>query len=285
MTVAAVTISIDLELAWGNWDNLRPHHVEHVERAERQIVARLLEILDLHEIPATWAIVAALLDPACAEGQPGGESLWYAPDVIERITRAHVKHEFGSHGGHHKYFDALTVSEADDELAFARAIHQKHGLPFVSFVFPRNRVSKTSLLQKHGIRVYRGEDNAWHQRIRSRFALAGRMANLLDKALPLAPETVLPEHTNGLVNLPGSMLLLGREGIRRFVPGSATRLKLAKGVSAAIEKTRVFHLWFHPSNFWYDPETQLAIFGEFVSRVAQLRDRGQISVKPMAAFA
>jgi hypothetical protein len=285
MTAAAFTLSIDLELAWGNWDNLQQKHIENIGKSERHITTRLLEILDRYEIPATWAFVAALLDARSAKNRPGGEHLWYAPDVIERIANARVKHEFGSHSGHHKYFDALTVSEADDELAFARAVHHEHGLPFVSFVFPRNKVSKASLLEKHGIRVYRGEDNAWHQRIRSRSQTAGRMANLMDKMLPIPPETVLPERTDGLVNLPGSMLFFGRQGIRRFVPSGTMRLKLAKGVSAAIQTSRIFHLWFHPSNFWFDPETQFAIFDEFLGDVARLRDRGQISIKPMAAFA
>lgn len=95
----------------------------------------------------------------------------------------------------------------------------------------------------------------------------------------------LPERTDGLVNLPASLLFLGREGIRRFVPSSAMRLKLAKGVSAAARRSQVFHVWFHPSNFWHDPETQFATFDEFASGVAQLRDLDQISVKPMAAFA
>lgn len=284
MKTAAVTISIDLELAWGNWDNLQQRHVDHIEQLDRQIVGRLVQLLDRYEIPVTWAFVAALLDPCSAKGQPGGEHLWYAPDVIERINNAAVKHDLGSHGGRHRYFDVLDVRGADEELAFARAIHEEHGLPFISFVFPRNKVAKTALLEKHGIRVYRGEDVAWHQHIRSRFEPAGRLANFVDKALPTAPHTVLPERSDGLTNVPGSLLFFGREGLRRFVPTGSMRRKLAKGMAAAVSSGRVFHLWFHPSNFWHDAETQFSIFEEFVSNAAQLKSRGELWIKPMAAF-
>jgi|GEM_PF-2610519 len=33
----SLTISIDLELAWGNWDNLSSHHILNVQTLERKI--------------------------------------------------------------------------------------------------------------------------------------------------------------------------------------------------------------------------------------------------------
>lgn len=36
MTKGAVTISIDLELAWGNWDDITGDQIKLVERHERQ---------------------------------------------------------------------------------------------------------------------------------------------------------------------------------------------------------------------------------------------------------
>jgi len=280
-----LTISIDLELAWGNWDNLESHHIDHVERLERPITSRLIKLFDRHEVPVTWAFVAALLDPRSARGRPGEERLWYAPDVIEMINKASVRHDLGSHGGHHRYFDELTIDEADEELAFAKSIHQRHGLSFESFVFPRNKVAKTHLLEKHGLRVFRGEDSAWHQRIRTVFAPAGRAANFVDKTIPIAPETVLPKHVDGLMNVPGSLLFFGRQGLRRFLPDGIMRRKLGKGLEAAATHGRIFHLWFHPSNFWHEPETQFALFESFIAEAAHWRDRGALIINPMAAFA
>jgi len=190
----------------------------------------------------------------------------------------------GSHGGRHRYFNSMTDSEAEEEIAFARDIHIANDLPFESFVFPRNKVARTGLLHKHGIQVYRGEDIAWHQRIRSRWPTAGRVANLADKMLPIAPETVSPTPDSDVTNLPGSMLFLGREGIRRLARSDTMSAKLRKGLERAESTGSVFHLWFHPSNFWYEPDTQFRILEEFTARVRERVSAGQIEVRPMNAF-
>jgi hypothetical protein len=285
MTRGAVTISIDLELAWGNWDNLTPARAANVEQHERPIVKRLVETLDQRGVPVTWAFVAALLDPKSAHGRPGGEQLWYAPDVIDRIRSARVKHDLGSHGGRHIYLDRVSDSEAEEDLAFAQGVHRQNGLNWGSFVFPRNQVGRKPLLAQHGIRVYRGTDHAWHQRIRNRQPLLGRAANLIDKLLPIAPETVRPEADGAMVNLPGSLLFFGREGVRGFAAPGVMKAKLAKGLAAAKRDGGVFHLWFHPSNFWHDTDTQFETFAAFLGDVAESAGRGEIDIKPMAAFA
>ena len=47
----------------------------------------------------------------------------------------------------------------------------------------------------------------------------------------------------------------------------------------------LFHLWFHPSNFWNDTEQQFATFEQFAAHAADLVERGELVIKPMAAFA
>jgi len=279
-----VTISIDLELAWGNWDNLSAHHIRHTEQSERVIVRRLLKLFDSYELPVTWAFVAALLDRDSAKGRQGGEQLWYAPDLIDAIRSATVRHDLGSHGGRHCYFDLMSEQQAEDDILFAKRVHEVNGLSLQSFVYPRNKVAKTHLLERHGIRVYRGQDQAWHQRIRNRQEQIGRLAHLVDKMLPMAPEPVTPKREGELINLPGSMLFLGREGVRRFASPKTVATKLRKGVDAARSSHAVFHLWFHPSNFWHDPESQFAILERFAALVVDRRGRGEIEVKAMASF-
>ena len=80
-----LTISIDLELAWGFWDILTPDIVRLAETAERPICDKLIELFDRYHIPVTWAVVAAVLDRMSAQGRPGNEASWYAPEIIERI--------------------------------------------------------------------------------------------------------------------------------------------------------------------------------------------------------
>ena len=115
--------------------------------------------------------------------------------------------------------------------------------------------------------------------------LAGRAANLFDKFLPITPQTILPEPDGALINLPGSMLLLGRDGIRRLAPPEVMPTKLRRGMERAATKGGVFHLWFHPSNFWHDSERQFATLDAFATRCAERAGRGELTLKTMADFA
>ena len=101
MTAGKLTISIDLELAWGVWDHLTPDDLRLVEEAERPICERLIKLFDRHRVPATWAVVAALLDEASAAARPGPKLCWFAPDIIERLLKNKAGHEIGSHSGRH----------------------------------------------------------------------------------------------------------------------------------------------------------------------------------------
>ena len=131
-----------------------------------------------------WAIVAALLDAKSSENMPGEKTLWYAPEVIQGILSSRVEHDIGSHGGRHRYFDDMSEQQCIEDLQFAAYIHKKNGLALNSFVYPRNKVSRTYLLAHHGIRIYRGQDIAWHETIRNRNVYLGRVANLIDKIMP-----------------------------------------------------------------------------------------------------
>src|SRR5262245_8319180 len=130
MDKGQLIISIDLELAWGVWDYVTPEDLRLAAEDERPICVRLVELIDCHEIPATWAIVAALLHEPSSVGLPGHRRSWYAPDVIDHIVGAKVRHEIGSHGGCHRYFDSMTAAQARDDLEFARDQRRAHDLPF-----------------------------------------------------------------------------------------------------------------------------------------------------------
>ncbi len=50
-------ISIDLELAWGVWDQLSHEYLGRCLSLERRIVTRTLEIFRAYDTTATWVIV------------------------------------------------------------------------------------------------------------------------------------------------------------------------------------------------------------------------------------
>jgi len=114
---------------------------------------------------------------------------------------------------------------------------------------------------------------------------AGRLANLVDKALPIPPTVVTPIDHGGLIELPSSMLLFARNGVRRVIHPSAVVAKAAAGLERARLRGEIFHLWFHPSNFYYDTDLQLATLGRILRRACEIRDRGELDIQPMEAFA
>jgi hypothetical protein len=153
-------------------------------------------------------------------------------------------------------------------------------------VFPRNLVGREEILASAGIKVFRSVDQGWQRSVAQANRLAGRVANLADKVLAITPSTVVPiRHSNGLVELPSSMLLMARNGARKLISSSALVTKAQRGLQAAARKNEVFHLWFHPSNFYHSTESQFQVLDRILDAAANMRRRGDIEVVPMGAFA
>ena len=262
-----------------------PADLQMVETAERLICATLIELFDRYEVPATWGIVAALLDKDSAKFRPGSKACWYAPDIVDRVVHAKVAHEIGSHGGKHVQFDEITASEAQEDLDFAHEVHRANALPFKSFIFPRDSIGHLDALAHAGLRTFRGPAVGWFQMARRVGRIAGRTANFADKFLPIPPSPVTAAKYGALVNIPGSMLLLGRNGARRFILPTVSRAKLRMGLARAQRTGDIFHLWFHPSNFYYQRHDQFATLAWFLDHAANEVGRGSIEVRTMGSYA
>jgi hypothetical protein len=91
------------------------------------------------------------------------------------------------------------------------------------------------------------------------------------------PEEVLP----GLWNIPGSMIYFPMHGRRRHIPLSRRVARAVKGLNAAAEQRRIFHLWFHPTNLAFETDAMFDGLCDIFERASALRDRGDLSVKPM----
>jgi hypothetical protein len=90
---------------------------------------------------------------------------------------------------------------------------------------------------------------------------------------------------DGLIDVPGSMLLMGRNGVRRFVLPAVTRAKLKLGLDHARQSGGIFHLWFHPSNFYYRREEQLDTLDWFLGHAANEAGKGRIEIRTMGSYA
>jgi hypothetical protein len=289
VSTGALCVSIDLEMAWGIWDRPSPEYHRLCAEKEREIVDGLLGLFASREVAATWAIVGRLLDrdgDAAARSEHG-DRIWYAPAIVEAVRAAAPRQDIGSHSFSHIYFGEADRAEIAADLETARRTHERHGLDFASFVFPRNQVEHLDLLAQAGIKVFRSVDVGWHTTVRLRAGkLPGRVANLTDKMLPVPPTAVHPQvHPNGLVELPSSMLLLARSGLRKLVRPELVALKARLGLEAARRNGGIFHLWFHPSNFYYETERQLQVLGSILDAACKMRDRGQLEIRPMSSYA
>ncbi len=299
------TISIDVELAWGVVDiPMTAQHYAAVHR-EREVVRRLLDLFATYNVRATWALVGHLLLDHVAE--QGGTPLpdfprpamadeadwfaqvrdaqrqaWCARDIVDMLCHATPAQEIGSHSFAHLRFDEQRTRRAAieaDIAAFTR-LHMREHLPVSSFIFPYNCVGFQALLAQAGVRAYRGVSPRWYDGVRP--AGLRRVLNLLTVALALPPRTVLPSRApSGLVNIPDSMLWYSSRGIRRFLPPGAQVRRAKAGLDRAARHHRIFHLWFHPSNFVFDMNGHLARFEAVLRHAQRLTTDGTLTILTM----
>lgn len=269
-------ISIDLEYAWGYWDK----EISDVQKErildEHNITRRLLSLFEKYKIPATWAIVGKMLEE-------GNDPLWHdTEDFIEEIQVSSVEHEIGSHSYAHIIYGESDEEEIERDVQKARDIHRKKGLSFDSFVFPRNSERGHALLSQYGIKAFRGRRTTGFKKASHILKRAGHFMSYM---YPKASTTPPSKHSSGLINIPASMLLIGRNGLRRLIHPSLVVLKAKNSMRTATQKGEMFHLWFHPSNFSYDTETQFCIFESILQEAHRLRSEGTLEVKTMGQIA
>ena len=272
-------ISIDLELAWGFVEHPTSQILKQAKELERPIIKKILSLLEKYEISASWAIVSGLLNRELAQTKPPPLEAWYAPDIIEEIKNANFKQEICSHSFQHIYYPLVDKSVAEADIIQAKEIHARFDLDFISFIFPKNLVGHLDLLAENGIKVFRSGASS------ERLARFGRMGRFLDKFIPIPPQKVFPLlHSNGLIELPSSILLIGRNGLRKLIPPIIYLEKVKQGIKLAQEHKSLFHLWFHPSNFYSRPEIQFYLLEKILSLISRYRSQNKIDAWPMKHF-
>lgn len=306
-------LTFDTELMWGSFDRLSVEQFQHRYPDVRGTIQAILDVLDEFGIAATWAVIGHLFLERCepdASGRthpellrpnhqwfqgdwlsadPGTDReqapLWYGDDIIGAIQKARTTHEIGSHSFSHPIFGdpGMTADVARSELAACVRVAAERGIKLRSFVFPRNREGHHEVLKEFGFTAYRGADRTWYGDYPR---MAARGAHFLDQGVGIAPRVSLPiERLPGLWDVPGSMLLLHRVGVRRYLSMQARVRKARSGLQRAIEHEAVFHLWTHPMNLAYERDVMLATLRSILHDVADLRDRGLLRVATMAEIA
>jgi hypothetical protein len=155
--------------------------------------------------------------------------------------------------------------------------------PLRSFVFPQNVIGHADALAGTGFSCYRDTDGGRPVRAGPPGGL-GRAASLARHAVAAEPSVGRPRvRDDGVVVLPSSFPLLGREGLRRVVTRAARVARVEKGLARAAREDAVVHVWTHPHAFAAaDAFDDLAAILDLVSA---WRARGDAEVLTMAALA
>tara|TARA_B100000242_G_scaffold258217_1_gene202434 strand:- start:659 stop:1522 length:864 start_codon:yes stop_codon:yes gene_type:complete len=274
------SISIDLELAWGVWDRINSKYLNNAINLEREIVDKLINIFNTYEIPVTWATVAALIDQKNKMINIGDKKAWYAPDIIEKIIDTKINHLIASHSYAHPNFKKSTETEIIEDFEKAEYFFKSIGLSPNVLVFPRNQVAHLSILKKFNYKFYRSIDKSWYKEISKFNLLIGKIANINDKIFPFKSNSVKSIiHSNGLIEIPSSILLISRNGFKFAVTNLNMFYKIKKGIEMAIKNRECFHIWFHPSNFYFKSNKQFDLLKKILIFINEKRTEGLIDVK------
>jgi len=308
---ARFVLSVDVEGLWGLFFVRSYVDDPHAAEAGRAALPRMGTLLADRGMAATFAFVGHLFLDACGPWDgtahpeiarpvyPWYERDWYGDDpgtdeardplwyARSQALAVHAQgHDVGAHGFAHAILDpdCVTREIAADEMRQAQAAAADAGLPPLrSFVFPQNVVGHVDALAEHGFTCYRDTDGGLPVRAGPPGGL-GRAASLARHALAAPPFVGQARvRDDGVVILPSSFPLLGREGLRRVVSRGARVGRVAKGLERAAQGDAVLHLWTHPHAFASD-----AAFSDLAAvlyLVAEWCERGDARVMTMADLA
>tara|TARA_Y100001968_G_C19452398_1_gene769605 strand:- start:5578 stop:6885 length:1308 start_codon:yes stop_codon:yes gene_type:complete len=242
-----LVISSDFELNWGGRFSNSLNRDNYGFRT-RLIFDHLIEILDLHNVPVTWATVGHLFLESCQKGNSlahermsrptdfyknknwvygNGDwyshdpctnlSLnpeWYGRDLIDKLLNANVNHEIGCHSFSHIDFSSKTTDAqlVDCEIKECIKLANDLSIKLKSFVFPGNFEGHHDILCDYGFTSYRGYGG-------------------LDTV-------IYPEKKHGMWNIHQSLIIK---------PSDKDILKEVKiHFDSSVKNNGVCHLWFHP---------------------------------------
>jgi len=307
----AFTLSVDVEGLWGLFFVRSYVDDPSAAQAGRRALPTMLTLLAERRMQATFAFVGHLLLDRCGpwEGAPHPDAPrpkyswydrdWYADDPAgdetshplwyarsQALAVAAAGHEVGAHGFAHAILDSASVGAdvADAEFSLAQSAARGAGLPPLrSFVYPQNVVGHADRLAPAGFACYRESDGGRGARAGPPGGLR-RAKNLAEHALAAEPFVGKPmRRADGVVAVPSSFPLLGREGIRRAVTRGARVARVEKGLDAAVKAGALLHVWTHPHAFADDDS--FADLAAVLDAVARRRDRGDVQVLTMAGAA
>ena len=298
MTQPTVVISLDLELSWGSFDLSFDDDLVKMARWTHDVgVPNLLHHLTRNRLSATWAVVGAMMRPSLPDvsGLPEvtfphfakpwfsyvpkvGDELtypeWFGESLVEMIRRARPVQEIGFHSFSHVplAIPGMTRERAVAEYQYCAQAARELGIPTTCFVFPRNLVAYLAELRDAGFVCFRDMDEL---KVRFKNKTLTSIGMVWADLVGLAPLMVEPSLKQGIVSIPGSLLIRSAAGWRKFIPDSSRLRRLRKGLDQVRRTGGVFHVWFHPENLfaeWPRLENVVARFLEELGTMTRNAD-------------
>ena len=308
MTKPTVVISLDLELSWGSFDLSFDDELLRMGRWTHDVGApNLLNHLTRNDLSATWAIVGAMMRRSLPDvsGLPevryqhfsrpwfsyiprhGDEQThpeWFGASLVEKIRKATPEQEIGFHSFSHAPFgeQGMTRERAIAEYRYCAQIAEELGIPKSSFIFPRNSVAYLAELREAGFTCFRDVD-----RLPVRFSngLLNSFAMIWADFAGSAPCLVAPSLKEGVVSIPGSLLIRYAAGWRKFIPDSSRLRRLRKGLERVRQSRGVFHVWFHPENLYAEWPRVENVVARFLEELGVLVRNGDVRCVTMGQLA
>src|SRR6202048_1125339 len=308
MTQPTVVISLDLELSWGTFDLSFDEDLLKMARWTHDIgVPNLLNHLTHNGLSATWALVGAMMYPSLPDvsrlpevnyphfSEPWfsyvpkvGDELahpeWFGARLVEMIKSANPEQEIGFHSFSHVPFGwpGMTRERAIAEYRHCAQTARELGIPTTSFVFPRNLVAFLSDLRDAGFTCFRDVDE-----LPVRFA-SDKLTSLCMIWADLAgltPRMIEPSLKEGMVSIPGSLLIRYAAGWRKYIPDSSRLRRLRKGLERVRRSGGVFHVWFHPENLYAEWPRLENVVARFLEDLGALVRNGDLRCLTMGQLA
>lgn len=303
---ATVTLSMEIELAWGKHDKKDYAMLSNDRGPETETLTTLLTYCDQLFIPFTFDIVGHLLHDSCSGSHPSPHSnSWfdedpgsgttshphfYAPDLVSKITDTGVEHEIATHTYSHTLFDEVSRETIEWELDQVLERHKKANLPKPkSLVSPRHRNVSFDILKEYGIETVRVPFSDYR-----RPDTSGKVESLywfLTRRHPVGEISC----KDGITLTPGShhpslttqLLPVGQQSINpllRYVLPVLVRQRihhryLVTAIERAIEEDAHLHLWTHLYNM--SNKQQLRPIQSSLKYLSQKVAAGEIQVRTM----
>ena len=308
MTKPTVVISLDLELSWGSFDLGFSDEVRKMARWTHDVgMPNLLNHFSRNGISATWAIVGAMMRPRLPDvsGLPevqyshfprpwfsyvpkDGDELthpeWFGARLLNLLKNVRPQQEIGFHSFSHVTFGwpGMTRERAVAEYRYCANTARDLGLSKTSFVYPRNSVAYVRELCDAGFTCFRDMDQL---PVPFKSGALRSLEMVFADFLGLAPSIVEPSLKEGVVSIPGSLLIRCAEGWRKYIPDSSRLRRLRKGLERVRRTGGVFHVWFHPENLYAERPRLENVVARFLEELAAMVRNGDVRCLTMGQLA